>query len=168
MVKGQDRCLEGSLKSRPKLDTFPSLLHSISPRSSQGEGMRESQTVWGALQCKRKCPFPHPFALSPTAAASSGSTEMFVPAQRPDSVLELCSCLLCPGTPPVACWRKAQPQLGKAARLPMSSRGKGCAVPKAERVPGALFPTQRPQGAPEPLTWGLSLPGRLRCRALLW
>lgn len=73
-----------------------------------------------------------------------------------------------PGTPPAACSRKAQPHPGKVAHLPLSSRGKGCAVPKAQRVPRSLFPTQRPQGAPEPFTWGLSLLGRLRHKALLW
>lgn len=137
MVKGQDRCLEGKL-SRPKLDTFPSLLHSNSPRSSQGEGMRESQTVWGALQCKRKRPFPRPFALSPTAAASSGSTEMFVSAQRPDSVLELCSCslprhsassLLEEGTAPA--WEGCPPayeQQRKGLCRPKSTEGAGCLI----------------------------------------
>lgn len=70
MGKGENRCLERKV-SCPKL--FPSLLYSISPLSSQGERMQESQVVWGALHCKRKCPFPCPFALSHTAAASSGS-----------------------------------------------------------------------------------------------
>lgn len=64
VVKGQDRCLGGKVLC-PKFDTFPSFLYSISPLSSQGEGMQESQVVWGVLQCKRKCPLPRPFALTP-------------------------------------------------------------------------------------------------------
>lgn len=116
------------------------------PSAAREKGCKKVTLSGGAVQCKRKCPLPHPFAL--TAAAS---TRMLVPAQRPDPVPQQ-GAFLSPyrGALPAACWRKAQPQPGKVAHLPLSSRGKRVQSQKHRGSLRALSPTQRPQGAPEP------------------
>ena len=129
----------GGLKERCQVQSclpFPPLLHRITAGDG---GCRKAQSSGGLF--KRKCPFPCPFAFSLfTAVGSGGSTEMFVPAQRPDPAQELRalaspSRCLCPGTEPVAHWAEGTAPAWEGARLPTSQQREGPCSPRSTEGP---------------------------------
>lgn len=158
---------------------FPiTLLQHFSPYQL-GRGETGKSDSLGCSTVPKEMPIPSPSCTQPHCSGIQWFAEMPVSAQIlcrscvPSCPLAqvpgLCAFLSpCLGALPAACWRKAQPQPGKGTHCLWAAEGRAVQSQKHRGYLGALLTTQRPQGAPEPFPWGLSPPGRLRHRALLW